>query len=71
MTYPRDMSTGSISMIRPAGIIESSISFRASSLLQVAAKPTPIVSRSARGYRDFGILSVKFADGLMFAWIIS
>jgi hypothetical protein len=56
MTYPRDMSTGSISLMCPAITLESSMSFKASSLLHVAVNPSPIVSKLAWGYRDFKIL---------------
>jgi hypothetical protein len=52
MTYPRDMSAPSISMMCPAIKVESSTSFKASSLLQVAAKPSTTTSKLAQGYKD-------------------
>jgi hypothetical protein len=71
MTYPRDMSTGSISMMCPAIIAESSMSFKASSSLQVAAKPSPTASRLAQEYRDFKTPRVRLTDCLMLVRIIS
>jgi hypothetical protein len=71
MTYPRDMSTGSISTMCPAVTAESPISFRASSSLHVVAKRSPVASKSYRGYRDFKILRVRLVDCFMFARIIS
>jgi hypothetical protein len=65
------MSIPNISMICPAVTAESSTSFKASSSLQVTVKPSPTVSKSARGYRDFKILRVRLADYLMFVRIIS
>jgi hypothetical protein len=65
-TYPRDISTG-IS----ADIAESSISFKVSSSLQITAKPSPAVSRSAREYRDFKIPRVRLTYCFMLARIIS
>jgi hypothetical protein len=59
MTYPRDMSTESISMICLTVTAESSISFRASSPLQVTTKPSLTTSKSAQGYRDFKIPRVR------------
>jgi hypothetical protein len=70
-TYPMDISTGNISTIRPAIIVESSINFKASSLLQVAAKPSSAASKLARRYRDFRIPRVKLADCFMLVRIIS
>jgi hypothetical protein len=70
MTYPRDMSTGSISMMCPAITAEFSISFRAFSVLQVGAKPSSTASMSAQGYRAFKILRVRLADCFMLARII-
>jgi hypothetical protein len=69
--YPRDMSTPNISMTCPVVIAESSMSMKASSSLQVTAKPSTIVSKSARGYRDFKILRVRLTDCLILARIIS
>jgi hypothetical protein len=58
-------------MIYPAVTIESSMSFKASLLLQVIVKPSPAVSKSAQGYRDFKILRVRLTDYLILARIIS
>jgi hypothetical protein len=69
--YPRDMSTPNISMTCPTIIAESSMSFKASSSLQVIVKPSPVASNSAQGYRDFKILRVRLADCLILARIIS
>jgi hypothetical protein len=68
--YPKDMSTPSISKTCPAVIAESSMSFKASSLLQVIAKPSSAPSKLARGYKDFKILRVRPADYFMFARMI-
>jgi hypothetical protein len=68
ITYPRDMSTPSISTTCPA---ESSTSFKASSSLQVTAKPSPAMSKSARGYKDFKIPRIRLTDCLILARIIS
>jgi hypothetical protein len=65
--HPRDMST----TICPAAMAESSTSFWASSSLQVSTKPSPAVSKSARGYRDFKIPKVRLADYRMLARMIS
>jgi hypothetical protein len=46
ITYPRDMSTPSISTMCPVVAAESSTSFKASSSLQVTAKPSPATSKS-------------------------
>jgi hypothetical protein len=70
-TYLKDMSTGSISMICSAATVESSISFRASLSLQVAAKPSPAASKLAWGYKDFRILRLRLTDCFMLAIIIS
>jgi hypothetical protein len=43
------MSTPNMSTTWSAVLVESSTSFNASSLLQVAAKPSPTMSKSARG----------------------
>jgi hypothetical protein len=69
--YPRDMSTPSISMMCPTITAESSTSFKASSSLYVAAKPSPTASKSAQGYKDFRMLRVKPVDCLILARIIS
>jgi hypothetical protein len=71
ITYPRGMSTPSISTMCPAITAESSMSFKASSSLQVIAKPSPVVSKSARGYKDFKMPKVRLTDYLMLARIIS
>jgi hypothetical protein len=65
------MSTGSISTMCPAITAKSLISFKASSSLQVAAKPSPTASRLARGYRDFKISRARLVDCFMLARIIS
>jgi hypothetical protein len=69
--YPRDMSTPSISTTCPAITEESFTSFKASSSLQVATKPSHVVSESARGYRDFKIQRVMLTDCLILARMIS
>jgi hypothetical protein len=71
ITYPRGMSNPSISTMCPAVTAESSMSFKASSSLQVATKPSPAASKLARGYKDFKMLRVRLADYLMLARIIS
>jgi hypothetical protein len=71
MTYPRDMSTESIFTMCPTVAAEFSISFRASSSLQVAMKPSLTASKSAQGYRDSKILRVMLTDCFMFVRIIS
>jgi hypothetical protein len=58
ITYPRDMSTPSISMKCLAVRAESSMSLKASSSLYVAAKPSLAVSKSAWGYKDFKMARV-------------
>jgi hypothetical protein len=62
MTYPRDMSTGSISTICPTVTADSSISFKASLSLQVTVKPSLAASMSPQGYREFKILRVGLTD---------
>jgi hypothetical protein len=62
--YPRDMSTPNISITCPPATVESSMSFKASSSLQVTA------SKSARGYRDFKIPRVRLIDCLILVTII-
>jgi hypothetical protein len=69
--YPRDMSTPSISTACPAIKVESSTSFKASLSLQVTAKPSPAVSKLARGYKDFKIPKVRCANYLILLRIIS
>jgi hypothetical protein len=69
--YPRDMSTPNISMTCPSITAESLTSFKASSSLQVAARPSPATSKLDRGYRDFKILRVRLTDCLILAGIIS
>jgi hypothetical protein len=64
--YPRDMSTTC-----PTITAESMMSFKASSSLQVTARPLLSASKLARGYRDFKILRVRLADCLILARIIS
>jgi hypothetical protein len=59
------MSTPNISMTYHVITSEFSMSFKASSSLQVA------VSKLARGYRDFKILRVRLADYLILVRIIS
>jgi hypothetical protein len=65
------MSTPSISTICPVITVESSMSFKSSSSLQVDAKPSPTASRSAQGYKDFKITRVRLADCFMLVRIIS
>jgi hypothetical protein len=65
------MSTPSISTMCPTMIVESSMSFKASSSLQVAAKPSPVVSKLAQGYKDFKMSRIKLVDCFMLARIIS
>jgi hypothetical protein len=60
-----------MSTICPAVAEESSMSFRASSLLQVTAKPSPAAPKSARGYRDFMIPRVRLTNCHMLARMIS
>jgi hypothetical protein len=69
--YPKDRSTANISTTFSAITTESSTSFKASSSVQVILKPLPTASKSAWGYRDFKIPRVRFADGCMFARMIS
>jgi hypothetical protein len=69
--YPRDMSTPNISMTCPTVTAESTVSFKASSSLQVTTKLSPATSKSARGYRDFKILRVRITEYLILARIIS
>jgi hypothetical protein len=68
---PKDMSTPNMSTTCPATLAESSTSFRASSSLQVAANPSPAMSKSAQGYRDFRIPRVRLTDCYIIARIIS
>jgi hypothetical protein len=65
------MSTTNISMTCLVATIESLTSFKASSSVQVTMKPSPAVSKSARGYRDFRMPRVRLVDCRMFARIIS
>jgi hypothetical protein len=65
------MSTPNISMTCLAIAAESSTSFKASSSKQVTAKPSPVVSKSAWGYRDFRMPRVRLANYRMFARIFS
>jgi hypothetical protein len=65
------MSTPSIAMMCRTITAESSTSFKASSSLQVAAKPSLAASKSARGYKDFKMPRVRLADYLMLVRIIS
>jgi hypothetical protein len=58
-------------MTCPAITAKSSMSFKASSSLQVTAKPSSATSNSARGYRDFKILRVRLTDYLILVRIIS
>jgi hypothetical protein len=69
--YPRDISTPNISMICPTVTAECSMSFMASSSLQVTAKPLPATSKSAQDYGDFKILRVRLTDCLILVRIIS
>jgi hypothetical protein len=69
--YPRDISTPNISTTCPAIIAEPSMSFKASSSLQVIVKPSAATSMSAQGYGDFKILRVRLTDCLILARIIS
>jgi hypothetical protein len=48
-----------------------SLSFKASLSLQVIMKPSPAVSKLARGYRDFKIPRVRLDDCLILVRIIS
>jgi hypothetical protein len=64
------MSIPSISTTSPAITVESSTIFKASSLLQVIAKPSPAMSKLARGYKDFKIPRVRLADYLILVRII-
>jgi hypothetical protein len=70
MTYLRDMSTKSISTMCPTIIAESSMSFKTSSSLHVAVKPSLAAAKSARGYRDLEILRVRLADYFILARMI-
>jgi hypothetical protein len=65
------MSTPSISMTSQAATVESSTSFKASSLVQVVVKPSPAASKSARGYRDFRMPRVRLVNYRMFVRMIS
>jgi hypothetical protein len=65
------MSTPNIFMTCPAITALSSTSFKASLSVQVAAKPSPAVSKSARGYRDFRIPRVRLTDYRIFMSMIS
>jgi hypothetical protein len=47
------------------------MSFKASSLLQVTAKPSHATSKLARGYKDFKMPRVRIVDCLILARIIS
>jgi hypothetical protein len=58
-------------MTYPAVTAESSMSFKASSSLQVTVKPSPTAPKSAQGYRDFKILRVRLVDYLILERIIS
>jgi hypothetical protein len=69
--YPRDISTPSISTIYPTVTAESSMSFKASSSLQVTAKPSPVTSKSAQGYRDIKILRLRLTNCLILVRFIS
>jgi hypothetical protein len=69
--HPRDISTPNISTTCPAVTAEFSTSFKASSSLQVIAKPPPTASKLAQGYRDFKILRVRLTDRPILAKIIS
>jgi hypothetical protein len=69
--YHKDMSTPNISTTYLVVTAKSSTSFKDSSLLQVTVKPSPAASKSARGYRNFSILTVRLADYLILARIIS
>jgi hypothetical protein len=51
-------STQSISMIRSAITVESSTSFETSSSVQVAAKPSPAMSKLARGFETSSSVQV-------------
>jgi hypothetical protein len=65
------MSTPNISTAYPTIIAESLMSFKAYSSLQVTVKPSPAVSKSARGYRDFKIVRVRLTDCLILVRIFS
>jgi hypothetical protein len=69
--YPRDMSTPNISMTCLAITVGSSTSFRPSSLLHVATKPSPAASKLTQGYWDFRIPRVRLPDCLILARMIS
>jgi hypothetical protein len=71
ITCPRDMSTPSISTMCHVVTAESLMSFKASSLLQVTAKPSHATSKLARGYKDFKMPRVRIVDCLILARIIS
>jgi hypothetical protein len=70
-THPKDILTPNMSTTWSAVLAESSTTFNASSLLQVAVKPSPATSKSARGYRDFRMPKVRPTDSHMFARMIS
>jgi hypothetical protein len=63
--YPRDMTATC-----PMVTVESSMSFKSSSLLQVTMKSSPTASKSTQGYRDLKILTVRLTDYLILARII-
>jgi hypothetical protein len=69
--YPSDKSIPSISTTCSTITTQSSTSFKASSSLQVIAKPSPGMSKLARRYKDFKIPSVRLAACLILARIIS
>jgi hypothetical protein len=71
IVYLRDMSTPSISTTCPAVTTDYSTSYKASSVLQVTAKPSPTASKLAQGYKDFKIQRVRLADYLILVRIIS
>jgi hypothetical protein len=71
ITNPRDKCTPSISLTCPAVTAESSMSFRASLSMKVTVKPSPVASKSTRGYKNFKIDRVRLTDYFMLARMIS